>query len=239
LFTLTAHIAYQKAYSNMMSITHFARISRFVLLIGLVTQGLVSASPSLVLGHDNPWGRAVGEAIDLRSITEDMRNRANRLYPGSAAAALTHEQDELACRLREAVKNGAHPMDLRSGLAHFCGMQRRDRGLKHYAKRVDGMYGNLVRDLSRTKPILPGFGPFPSEQFFQLGSIEAPPQLPPYQPVFPEGFPAQHPGTIPGSQPPTVVFEDYFSKYEAYQGSASPTIEPPLQPAVPQDSVEF
>ena len=117
----------------------------------------------------NPWGRAVGEAHGVQHVTEDLRNRAHRLYAGSPVTALTCAMDDAAIRLVELVKCGADwgalQIELRgfehlkSHLAHLvpldCHMNR-DRTIAHYLRMIEDRFGDLVRDLSKCKIPVPG-----------------------------------------------------------------------------------
>jgi len=113
----------------------------------------------------NPWGRAVGEAQGLHDVTEDLRNRAHRLCPGSVATTLACVTDEAACRLLEMVKGSADWGQLQLELQGFQQLQTqlcravaddchlsRDRGIQNYLRMVDDRFGDLVRDLSKCKP---------------------------------------------------------------------------------------
>lgn len=134
---------------------------------------LVGASPVLA---SNPWGRAAGEAQCLRDVTEDLSNRAHRLFPSAPATAITCVLDESACRLREMVKCGADWNPLQGELQLFQGLQTqlcqtvthdpcvaRDRSIQNYLRMVDDRYGDLVRDLSKCKPPMPSCNsPYPT-----------------------------------------------------------------------------
>jgi len=135
---------------------------------------LASLAATTPAWASNPWGRAVGEAHALHHVTEDLRNRVHRLFPHSPATPLTRVLDEMACQLRDMVKCGAEWGRLRSGLGAFQDLQRhvdraiavdcnlsQDRAIARYLRMIDDRYDDLVHDLSKCKPWIPG-PPVPS-----------------------------------------------------------------------------
>lgn len=124
----------------------------------------------------NPWGRAVGEAKGLRDVTEDLSNRAHRLFPSCPATEFACLLDESAYRIREMVKCGADLGSIQAELNRFSEIQSllcsavsadfhvaRDRGIQNYLRAVDDRYGDLVRDLAKCKPPVPDCrSPYPS-----------------------------------------------------------------------------
>ena len=147
----------------------------------------------------NPWGRAVGEAQCLHDVTEDLRNRAHRLFPAAPATALTCAIDESACQLLDLVKCGADWGQLQVALRRFgeiqaylcraitsdCHMSR-DRTITNYLRMIDDRYGDLVRDLSKCKPPIPSCNtPYPSH----------------YHPSLPLPFPQPYSGNDYGGYP--------------------------------------
>jgi hypothetical protein len=110
----------------------------------------------------NPWGRTIGEAIALRDVTRDMRNRAERLFARSPIAYLATVQNETACRLYEAIQCGAPSYHLSRMLQEFQIVQSRlnesicvdriaanDHGLRNYQRLVEDRFLDLTRDLER------------------------------------------------------------------------------------------
>ena len=131
----------------------------------LWASSLVMAVPAYA---SNPWGRAVGEAQCLHDVTEDLRNRVNRLCPNSIASQLACVVDESACQILDMAKGGADWGQLQSHLQCFQQLEAqlchavaddchlaRDRGIQNYLRMVDDRYGDLVRDLSKCKPPAP------------------------------------------------------------------------------------
>ncbi len=125
---------------------------------------IASFSMSNSVLASNPWGRAVGEAQGLHDVTEDLRNRASRLFPTSPATRIACALDESACRILEMVKHGADWGQLQMALESFehlnthlcraiaadCNMSR-DRTIANYIRVVEDRFGDLVRDLSKCK----------------------------------------------------------------------------------------
>lgn len=146
----------------------------------------------------NPWGRTIGEAIALRDVTRDMRNRSERLFPRTPISYLATVQNETACRIYEAIQQGA-PGQLISGmLGEFQLIQERlnqvicvdrfaanDPGLKTYRRLVEDRFRDLTRDLERCSCATPRPLPYSTYRFdepFLLGQpfMESPirhPQL--------------------------------------------------------------
>jgi hypothetical protein len=122
--------------------------------------------PDLVLAREsNPWGRAVGEAIALRDVSKDMRNRSERLFPRSAVAYLAIAQNECACQILDAMQGGAPGPHITGLLRTFqviqskfnqaiCGnrIASSDHGLKNYRRLVEDRLLDLTRDLERCTP---------------------------------------------------------------------------------------
>ncbi len=145
----------------------------------ILTLGGIGDSASVEAGF-NPWSRAVGEADCLHDVTEDLRNRIARLFPGSYSARLACALDESACGLLEMVKCGADYVHIQVGLQNFDSLRfqlchaivqdcrvHRDKGIDRYLSMVDDRFGDLVADLSKckipapTSPIRPSVG-YPS-----------------------------------------------------------------------------
>ena len=110
----------------------------------------------------NPWASAVGEAIGLRDVTKDMRNRAERLFSRSPISYLARLQNEYACALFEAIQCGAPRCEIESGVSAFQQVQfqlnqlinqnrfaSNDHGLRTYRRLVEDRFRDLVRDLER------------------------------------------------------------------------------------------
>jgi hypothetical protein len=169
----------------------------------------------------NPWGRAVGEAQVLHNVTEDLRNRASRLFPNSPATRLACVLDESACGILDLVKCGADWGQLQTALHSFehinthlcravaadCHMSR-DRTIANYLRIIDDRFGDLVRDLSKCKRPIP-ICPSPYDSYY-------PPQWPvPYpecehKPHIPQPVPSHrsierlNPQIVNPYQPPAI-----------------------------------
>ncbi len=185
----------------------------------LWVSSLVMAAPAYA---SNPWGRAVGEAQCLHDVTEDLRNRVNRLCPNSIASRLACVVDESACQILDMVKGGADWVQLQSHLQCFQQLESqlchavdddchlaRDRGIQNYLRMIDDRFGDLVRDLSKCKPPAPNCHtahsysyqpsiliPYSSNNY---GAIPRVPQPMQPQPVYPNGVDPHdgNPGTMP------------------------------------------
>jgi hypothetical protein len=166
----------------------------------------------------NPWSRAIGEAKELQWETDDLRNRLNRLYPGSPAAQLSCSLDESACSVVEMVKGGADFYQLQVGLQSFKNIQlqlchvvamdfriRNDQSTGRYLKKVEDRYNYLVADLSKSRPLPPSC-PTPGYQSYS-NPWALPSPYPSSQPAIPPGY--SMPPVIPfgGNQQPSTPNE--------------------------------
>lgn len=153
-----------------------ARIASLGLAV-VLTLGGIGDSKTVEAGY-NPWSRAVGEADCLHDVTEDLRNRIARLFPGSYSARLACALDESACGLLEMVKCGAAYTHIQLGLQTFDGLRfqlchaivqdcrvHRDKGIDRYLSMVDDRFGDLVADLSKCKIPAPTCPSHPSVGF--------------------------------------------------------------------------
>ncbi len=127
----------------------------------------------------NPWGRTIGEAIALRDVTRDMRNRSERLFPKTPIAFLATSQNETACHVYEAIQQGA-PVQLIAGmLGEFQRIQQRlnqvicvdrfaanDHGLRNYRRLVEDRFLDLTKDLERCNCATPR--PLPSYSTYRF-----------------------------------------------------------------------
>ena len=210
-------------------------ISKLALV--LVWVGGIAVTKSVLAS--NPWGRAVGEAQCLHDVTEDLRNRANRLFPGCPATMLTCAIDESACRLLEMVKCGADWGQLQVSLqafgdlsAHLCQAvasdchMSRDRSIGNFLRMVDDRYGDLVRDLSKCKVPVPScHSTYPNHYQssypppYSSNGYDAYPNIP--QPVLPQ--------TQPNNVDPRYMNPNV-------NPNANPTVPQYWQGSLPRDS---
>jgi hypothetical protein len=135
------------------------RLTTLRIFAGVLGTLLLAPSPAHAT---NPWGRTIGEAIVLRDVTRDMRNRSERLFARSPIAYLATVQNETACRLYEAIQCGAPGHHVSRLLEEFQVVQSRlnqsicfdriaanDHGLRTYRRLVEDRFLDLTRDLER------------------------------------------------------------------------------------------
>ena len=175
----------------------------FAWAVGALLSGLPPVHAS------NPWGRAVGEAIALRDVTRDMRNRSERLFPRTPIAFLATAQNETACNLYNAIQRGAPGQVIATLLAEFQLVQSRlhqavcvdriaanDHGLRTYRRLVKDRFLDLTRDLDRCNcaRILPySTYRFDEQLFFEQPFVEAPARVPQSRRMIPQAiFPEQN-----------------------------------------------
>jgi hypothetical protein len=159
----------------------------------------------------NPWGRTIGEAIALRDVTRDMRNRSERLFPRTPISFLATAQNETACRISESIQHGAPGQLISAMLGEFQLIQERlnqaicidrfaanDHGLKTYRRLVEDRFLDLRRDLERCNCTTPRALPYSTYRFDEqllLGQpfMESPSYLPPLRRHIPRYvLPQQH-----------------------------------------------
>ena len=112
-----------------------------------------------------PWGRATGEAVELRRTTEDLRNRLERLFHGSPAAAWAVETDELAKQIKSATESHIGAAEFNALIDHFSAARSNtavfvssdpyivgDERIRDYLEEVDERLERFVKDLSKAKP---------------------------------------------------------------------------------------
>lgn len=127
----------------------------------------------------NPWGRAIGEAIALRDVTRDMRNRSERLFPRTPIAFLATAQNETACNIYAAIQQGAPGHLIVGMLGDFQRIQQRlnqvicidrfaanDHGLRTYRRLVEDRFLDLRKDLERCNCAMPR--PLPSYSTYRF-----------------------------------------------------------------------
>ncbi|MDZ4848924.1 MAG: hypothetical protein SGI77_06495 [Pirellulaceae bacterium] len=182
---------------------------------------LIFLAASTPAQASNPWGRAVGEAQCLRDVTEDLSNRAHRLFPSCPATEFACALDESACRLREMVKCGADLGSIQAELNRFKEIQSllcravsadfhvaRDRSIQNYLRVIDDRYGDLVRDLAKCKPPVPDCrNPYPSH----------------YHPPYPVPYSSSF-GSYPRTPQPVQPYSSFQN--ELYPRNMNPNVGP-------------
>lgn len=146
-----------------------------------------------------PWSRATGEAVELQRSTEDLRNRLERLFRGSAAAYFAVQTDELAKQLKTASQSSISRPEFEGLMRQFSSVAsatgsyvvgdpyiRGDEGVSRYLEKVNERYGRFVTDLSKsdawTSPLQLGYPSYPGYS----------PYLPPSHGGYYSGMPHLH-----------------------------------------------
>lgn len=130
-----------------------------------------------------PWGRATGEAVELRRTTEDLRNRLERLFPGSPAAAWSVQTDELAKQIKLTTDSSVSKPEFDALIESFCVARDNtavfvgsdpyiagDERSRDYLEEIDKRLERFIKDLSKAK--------VPATHHYVPGGF-APPAYPP------------------------------------------------------------
>jgi hypothetical protein len=208
-------------------------ISKLLGCLSIAASLLVASQPNSAHAAASPWGRAIGEAVELQRATKDLHKRVTRSYPSSPAAPLACAIDEAACGLVEMIKCGAQFVHLQVALQDFQALQFRlnhaiaqdcrlhsDRSLERTIKVINDRYRYLVTDLSKCRLPTIGYCPPHSHSPNPLPTYSNPwgdpnalgfeqptiPEIYRTRPVAPMG--TQPPITIPGYQPSAPVYGD-------------------------------
>ncbi|MCY2974164.1 MAG: hypothetical protein NTW52_05795 [Planctomycetota bacterium] len=175
----------------------FRRLSSSSLAVVVVAWLIGASLCGLSPAHaSNPWGRTVGEAIALRDVTRDMRNRSERLFPRTPIAFLATAQNETACNIYAAIQQGAPGHLILGMLGEYQRIQQRlnqvicvdrfaanDHGLRTYRRLVEDRFLDLTKELERCNCGTPRPLPYSTYRFDEqllLGQpfIESPARLP-------------------------------------------------------------